>query len=81
MWKMSLKHGFIRFVSESTSSDGIDIFSLKLFGVLAETGSFTRTAESLRLTQSAVSRHLQRLEANVGGRLFERTTHQTGSAH
>ncbi len=36
--------------------------------------SFTRAAEELFLTQSAVSRQIQALEASLGGKLFERRT-------
>ncbi|MGQ0509662.1 MAG: LysR substrate-binding domain-containing protein [Betaproteobacteria bacterium] len=36
--------------------------------------SFTRAAEELFLTQSAVSRQIQALEASMGGKLFERRT-------
>ncbi len=61
-------------VNEYNPDVSVDFFSLRLFSVLAETGNFTRTAESLGLTQSAVSRHLQRLEEQIGARLFERTT-------
>lgn len=39
---------------------------LRTFIVINETGSFTRAAEHLDLTQAAVSQHVQRLEAELG---------------
>jgi DNA-binding transcriptional LysR family regulator len=38
----------------------------------AETGSLSRAARDLRLTQPAISKRLERLEKNLGARLFER---------
>ncbi|MBW9116924.1 LysR family transcriptional regulator [Rhizobium cauense] len=40
---------------------------------VVDSGSVTRTAARLNLTQSAVSHHIAQLERFVGGRLFERT--------
>lgn len=45
---------------------------LRAFVVAADTLSFTRAAERLFLSQSAVSRQIQSLEAGLGVRLFER---------
>lgn len=50
----------------------MDTRSLELFLSLAETLSFSRTAEQKHLSLSAVSRTLQRMEAELGQRLFER---------
>lgn len=47
---------------------------LAIFLVLAETGSFRRTAAQVHLSQSAVSGVVARLEASLGTRLFDRTT-------
>lgn len=46
----------------------------KLYSLLrvAETGSFTRAAEALMLTQPAVSHHVHALEEELGVKLFER---------
>lgn len=38
-----------------------------------ETGSYTRAAEKLSLTQPAVSKHVRQLEREFGVRIFERT--------
>ncbi|MDB5744657.1 MAG: transcriptional regulator, LysR family [Polaromonas sp.] len=40
---------------------------------LAETGSFSRAAEQLHLTQSALSRSIQTLEIDLNGKLIDRT--------
>ena len=42
------------------------------FGVLVRTGSFTKTAKTLGLTQPAVSQHIQKLEAELGEALLIR---------
>ncbi len=46
----------------------------KLYSLIAvaETGSFTRAAEQLSLTQPAVSQHIRLLEEEMGARIFER---------
>ncbi|MDF3932238.1 LysR family transcriptional regulator [Pseudomonas citronellolis] len=48
--------------------------SLTLFVACAETGSFSRAAEQLGKTPSAVTKAIGQLEANLGARLFQRTT-------
>jgi LysR family transcriptional regulator, carnitine catabolism transcriptional activator len=47
---------------------------LDVFLVLAETGSFRRTATQVHLSQSAVSGVIARLEEALATRLFDRTT-------
>ncbi|WP_103332069.1 LysR family transcriptional regulator [Pseudotabrizicola formosa] len=49
-----------------------DILALQSFEAAARHGSFTRAAEELSLTQSAVSRQIKDLEAQLGVALFER---------
>lgn len=48
------------------------LYALRAFEVAARTGSFTRAAEDLSLTQGAISRHIKNLEAVLGCQLFER---------
>ncbi len=48
------------------------LYALRAFEVAARFGSFTQAAESLCITQSAVSRHVKTLEENLGCQLFER---------
>lgn len=48
------------------------ISELQAFSACAETGATTRAAQSLNLTQSAVSRSINSLENRLGVRLFDR---------
>ena len=48
------------------------LYALRAFEVAARSSSFTRAAEELSLTQSAISRHIRNLEALFGCHLFER---------
>ena len=50
----------------------IDVHQLRVFVAVAENLSFTRAAERLFLTQSAVSHQIAKLERDVGGLLLER---------
>jgi len=45
---------------------------LHVFAVVAQVGNFTRAAQELRVTQSAVSRQIATLEAYLGLKLFSR---------
>jgi len=45
---------------------------LRAFLAVADTGSFSRAAEQLHLTQPAVSKRIQSLETQLGVRLFDR---------
>lgn len=48
------------------------LYALRAFEVAARTCSFTRAAEELSITQSAISRHVRTLEEALGCRLFIR---------
>jgi len=48
------------------------LYALRAFEAAARHASFTRAAEELAITQSAVSRHIRTLETHFGCRLFER---------
>jgi DNA-binding transcriptional LysR family regulator len=50
----------------------LDIDQLKTFVAIAETGSFTRAAEVVHKTPSAVSMQMKRLEERIGRPIFER---------
>lgn len=50
----------------------LDIDQLKTFLAIADTGSFTKAAEDVNKTQSAVSMQMKRLEENLGRTLFVR---------
>lgn len=51
-----------------------DTVLLRTLLTVADAGGFTRAAEQLHLTQSAISAHIRRLEAEAGHKLLERTT-------
>ncbi len=51
-----------------------DIYELHLFHLVAKHRSFTKAAEIAGLTQSAVTRQVQGMEASLGVDLFNRTT-------
>ena len=48
---------------------------------VVETGSFTRAAEQLSLTQPAVSQHIRSLESELNVRIFERTNNELHVTH
>ena len=50
------------------------IEKLRLFLVILEEGSLRRTAERLHISQSAITRQIQLLEHDLGGRVLERTS-------
>jgi len=52
----------------------IDTLGVQAFIAIAERGSFSRAAEDLHITQTALSRRMQNLEAFLGVKLVERTT-------
>ncbi|TBU79881.1 LysR family transcriptional regulator [Pseudomonas daroniae] len=59
------------------------LYALRAFEAAARHGSFTRAADELAITQSAVSRHIRTLEGHFACRLFERrgrTLHLTEPA-
>ncbi len=58
---------------QGSEAGQIDIDLLRCFVTIADAGGFTRAAERLLRTQSAVSLQLKRLESQIGRRLFDRT--------
>lgn len=56
--------------------DDLQLGSIELFCLAAETGSFTAAAAEAGITPAAVSRSVARLEERLGVRLFVRTTRQ-----
>lgn len=55
-------------------SINFEVLDLRAFASVVELGSFHRAAEALHLSQPALSRRIQKLEAEVGSALLERTT-------
>ncbi|MEO8155255.1 MAG: LysR family transcriptional regulator [Rhizobacter sp.] len=52
----------------------IDVLGVQAFVALAEQGGFRKAASSLFITQTALTRRLQNIEAFLGVKLVERTT-------
>lgn len=52
----------------------MDIEYLQEFASLAETCNYQETADLLHISQSTLTKHIQRLEMEVGAQLFDRTT-------
>lgn len=54
---------------------GMNLRRLRHFDTLYRLGSYARAADELGLTQSALTRSIQKLEEELGRALFDRTTH------
>ncbi len=67
-------HEIINLDLEDIMIDRLPPDLLRSFVAVAQTGSFTRAAERVHLSQSTVSQHIHRLEDLVGKALFERDT-------
>ena len=52
----------------------IEIGDIEAFIELTETNSFAKAATNLNLSQPALSRRIQKLEQELGTKLFDRTT-------
>jgi DNA-binding transcriptional LysR family regulator len=52
----------------------IDFDGIQAFVLVAELGGFSKAAHQLHLTQTALTRRIQKLEAHLGVRLLDRTT-------
>ena len=50
----------------------MELEQLRIFTVVAETGSFTKAAKKLYISHSTTSRAVSALEEELGVRLFER---------
>ncbi|WP_115718980.1 LysR family transcriptional regulator [Gallaecimonas mangrovi] len=55
-------------------SINFDLNDLQAFRAVVEQGNFRRAAEAIRITQPALSRRIEKLEAALNVKLFERTT-------
>src|SRR5690606_20914488 len=59
-------------IKKLPSTMDLPLNALRAFEVSARHLSFTRAAEELCLTQTAVSQHVRKLEARLGRQLFRR---------
>jgi DNA-binding transcriptional LysR family regulator len=64
----------MRTVHEFLSTTPFDLYELFLFRLVVTHGSFTKAAEIVGLTQSAITRQIQGIEKGLGLELLERTT-------
>ena len=65
--------------AHSRASDGrhiVDLHVLEVFCRIVESGSFSKAAEAVYLTQPTVSGHIKKLEEEVGVRLLDRLGHR-----
>ncbi|WP_214324118.1 LysR family transcriptional regulator [Nonomuraea sediminis] len=53
----------------------LEVRHLRVICAVAESGSLTKAAKSLRLSQPALTAQLRRIESMLGGVLFDRTVH------
>ena len=51
----------------------MEMHQLRYFVAIARTGTFSRAAVQCRVAQPSLSQQIQKLESEVGERLFERT--------
>lgn len=61
-------------ITEAVQPESIDWDDFRIFLAIVKAGSLNRAAELLNIVQPTVSRRLDRLEKNLGVRLFERST-------
>jgi len=59
----------------------IEIGDIEAFIELTETNSFAKAAASLNLSQPALSRRIQKLEQELGTKLFDRTTRKVSLSY
>ena len=55
-----------------------DFHALEVFVLTVELGGMTASAQQMRITQSAVSQTIARLEQGIGTMLFDRTLRPLG---
>jgi len=66
-------------VSNSRTVDALGFLQLRCVLEVGRLGGFTAAAEALGLSKSAVSKHVARVEEQLGVRLFERSSRQVAA--
>ncbi len=61
--------------AQVTYPQALSLRQLRFFVTLARLGSFSRAAEEMSVTQSALSAAIRQAETHLGAQLFTRTTH------
>src|SRR5215475_782568 len=56
---------------DKTNADSLGLDHMRSFIAVVETGSQVRAAKRLRVAQTTVSRHIDRVQEHFGGGLFE----------
>jgi LysR family transcriptional activator of glutamate synthase operon len=64
---------FNNFISQNDGGENLEINKLRAFVNLAQTLNFSKTAENLYTSQSAISKQIKSLERELGHNLFRRT--------
>jgi DNA-binding transcriptional LysR family regulator len=64
----------MQYMNQFLQTSPFDLYELSLFNLVAKHRSFTKAAEAVGLTQSAITRQIQGIERSIGIGLFERTT-------
>ena len=64
----------MHYMNDFLQTSPFDLYELSLFNLVVKYKSFTKAAESAGLTQSAITRQIQGIEASLGVELLERTT-------
>src|SRR5580658_10210260 len=72
-WENSSISTSVMIIENGLALRPLDLDAVQAFVLVADLASFTRAAEALDTTQSAVSLKLKRLEGRLGRRLLERT--------
>jgi DNA-binding transcriptional LysR family regulator len=71
----------IKITDESMAKPQPSIDDLRIFVLVAKVGSFARVAEQRQAAPSSISTAISRLEAQLGARLFHRTTRTVVLTH